>query len=61
MVAAVRGRIGNPCSAYAMARAETSSNDIVPHFSSTVRAPARAPGTTAGLSPSSSSFLPLDW
>src|SRR5688572_15731364 len=54
---AVRGRIGKPCSAYWMARAETCSNDIEPHFSSTVNAECSAPGITDGSSPSPSSVL----
>ena len=54
---AVLGRIGKPCSAYEMARADTSSKLIVPHFSRTVSAACSAPGTTAGSKPAPSSVL----
>ena len=57
MVATVRGRSAKPSRAYSMARRDTSSNDSVPHRSSTVSAAWIAPGTTAGSSPSPSSVL----
>ena len=53
-------RSGKPSRAYSMARAYTVSKFIVPHFSSTVSAACRAPGTTAGSSPLPSSYLPRE-
>ena len=53
-------RSGKPSRAYSMARAETVSNDIVPHFSSTVSAACSAPGTTAGSRPAPCSDFPRD-
>ncbi len=60
MARAVRGRNGNPSPAYSMARADTCSKLMVPQRSSTVNAPCRAPGTTAGSRPSPRRSRPRD-